>query len=132
MTVVGFDFNFFMKLVFFILIPIILVVILGYLAIKYHSDKIEDKNSPLYNYSMEYYSSILAMGIVGVLLAVVTGFSFSFIHTMEIKNLVSNNQMIYYAFMLLPILPLSFFIYYLRRFIVAANGRSRCKKAMGE
>lgn len=125
---ISFDFGFFMKLVFYILLPIIMVVIVGLFLIKSYSKKVSEKDTIIYHYTMDYCASLLAMIIVGILFAIVSGFAISFTHTMRIKDIISGNEMIYYIFMFLPVIPLIFLLYYLRKFIVASFGRKRVLK----
>lgn len=122
---ISIDFNFIMKLVVCILLPIIAVVVIGFFLMRSYSKKLGDENTDFYNYTMDYCASLLAMVIVGILLAVVAGFSISFTHTMRIKDIVIGNEIIYYFLMFIPIIPFIFLLYYIRKFIVAASGRRR-------
>lgn len=132
MVNMNFDFSFMLKLVIYILLPILLVVLLGLFLINRYSKKIQGKNTDFYNYTMEYYASLLAMVIVGILLAVVSGFSISFTQTMRIKDIVVGNEGIYYILMLIPTIPLTFLLYYIRKFIVASSGRKKVLFSMEE
>lgn len=120
---IKFDFLFLSKLILFILIPVMLIVGIGSVLTKRYSKKISKDNISFYNYTMDYLSTLIAVLVVGILLAIVGCFSFYFAYAMRIRHIITGNEVIYYIILITPIIPLTFLLYYIRKLIIAISGR---------
>ena len=115
---IKFDFLFLIKLIMYILIPVVLIVGIGSIVTKRYSKKISEDNISFYNYTMDYLSALIAIVVVSILLIIVGYFSMHFAHIMRIKHIITGNEVLF-----TPIVPLTFLLYYIRKLITAYSGR---------
>lgn len=128
---IKFDFLFLIKLIMYILIPVILIVGIGSIVTKRYSKKISKDNISFYNYTMDYLSALIAIIVVSILLIIVGYFSIHFAHIMRIKHVVTGNEVLYYIVLFTPFVPLTFLLYYIRKLIIAYSGRRESLKSEG-
>ena len=107
---IKFDFLFLIKLIMYILIPVVLIVGIGSIVTKRYSKKISKNNISFYNYTMDYLSALIAIVVVSILLIIVGYFSIHFAHIMRIKHIIIGNEVLYYIILVTPIVPLTFLL----------------------
>ncbi len=104
-------------LLFYIIIPLTVVLILFFIGTKIYTYLNKDKNSNDVNYAINYWSNVLGIIFTAILLSVSVGFAFAFIKTLHNLNIVESNIVLYYFFMFFPIIPFLFLIFYIRKFL---------------
>ena len=104
-------------LLFYIIIPLTVVLILFFIGTKIYTYLNKDKNSNDVNYAINYWSNVLGIIFTAILLSVSVGFAFAFIKTLHNLNIVESNIVLYYFFMFFPIIPFLFLIFYIRIFL---------------
>lgn len=114
----AYDFSFLFKIIKYVLIPVLLVVTLTSFIIMVYSKKVKKKDIERYNYLVEFWTTLLAILIVGGLFAVTLGFSISLSNTIRMYDLVKGHELIYYLVLATPILPLVFLIVYVYKIIL--------------
>lgn len=113
MGIITYSVSFFIKLLFWLFIPILLVVAIASFLIHKYSKK--DKEQV--QVKKEAYSALLAILVVGVLLAIVIGFSVTFTSILKSRNLIKGNEIIYYFIFITPLIPFTFLVYYIRKLV---------------
>ena len=92
-----------------------------------------EKDIKRYNYVVNFWTSLLAIVIIGALFAVTIGFSKSLVNSMIAYKLVESNKSFYYIVMALPLFPFVFLVLYIVKFIkVVMNKVNKPKKLESE
>lgn len=123
-----YDFTFLLKMIKFVFLPVLAVVILTAFIIMIYSKKVKEKDVKKYNYLVEFWTTLLAIMVIGALLAVTIGFSISLSRAIEMYNLVKGNEVIYYIVLATPLVPLLFLIIYIYRIIVVLINKPKEEK----
>ena len=97
-------------LLFYIIIPLTVVLILFFIGTKIYTYLNKDKNSNDVNYAINYWTNVLGVLVTSILLSVSIGFALSFTQTVRDLNAVEENAFLYYFFMVFPIIPFIFLI----------------------
>ncbi len=123
-----YDFTFLLKMIKFVFLPVLAVVILTAFIIMIYSKKVKGKDIKKYNYLVEFWTTLLAIMVIGALLAVTIGFSISLSRAIEMYNLVKGNEVIYYIVLATPLVPLLFLVIYIYRIIVVLINKPKEEK----
>lgn len=123
-----YDFTFLLKMIKFVFLPILAVVILTAFIIMIYSKKVKERDIKKYNYLVEFWTTLLAIMVIGALLAVTIGFSISLSKAIEMYNLVKGNEVIYYIVLATPLVPLLFLIIYIYRIIIVLINKPKEEK----
>lgn len=123
-----YDFTFLLKMIKFVFLPVLAVVILTAFIIMIYSKKVKRKDIKKYNYLVEFWTTLLAIMVIGALLAVTIGFSISLSRAIEMYNLVKGNEVIYYIVLATPLVPLLFLVIYIYRIIVVLINKPKEEK----
>lgn len=123
-----YDFTFLLKMIKFVFLPVLAVVILTAFIIMIYSKKVKEKDIKKYNYLVEFWTTLLAIMVIGALLAVTIGFSISLSRAIEMYNLVKGNEVIYYIVLATPLVPLLFLVIYIYRIIVVLINKPKEEK----
>lgn len=102
----------------FVFLPVLAIVILTAFIIMIYSKKVKQKDIQRYNYLVEFWTTLLAIMVIGALLAVTIGFSISLSESIKLYNLVEGNEVIYYIVLATPLIPLLFLVIYIYRMII--------------
>lgn len=113
-----YDFSFLLKMIKFVFLPVLAVVILTAFIIVIYSKKVKKKDIQKYNYLVEFWTTLLAIMVIGALLAVTIGFSISLTESIKMYNLIEGNEIIYYIVLATPLIPLLFLVIYIYRMII--------------
>lgn len=113
-----YDFSFLIKMIKFVFLPVLAIVILTAFIIMIYSKKVKQKDIQRYNYLVEFWTTLLAIMVIGALLAVTIGFSISLSESIKLYNLVEGNEVIYYIVLATPLIPLLFLVIYIYRMII--------------
>ena len=112
----------------FIFLPVVAIVILTAFIIMIYSKKIKQKDIKRYNYLVEFWTTLLAIMVIGALLAVTIGFSISLSESIKLYNLVKGNEVIYYIVLATPLIPLLFLVIYIYRMIIVLINKPKKQK----
>lgn len=125
MGIVTYSVSFLLKLLLWVFVPVLIIVVIASILLRNYSKKLKagDKNE----YKIDLYSSILAILIVGALLAIVIGFSITFTSNLKERNLVENNKILYYFILITPLIPFTGIIYYIRKIVQSLSLRKNTK-----
>lgn len=113
-----YDFSFLIKMIKFVFLPVLAIVILTAFITMIYSKKVKQKDIQRYNYLVEFWTTLLAIMVIGALLAVTIGFSISLSESIKLYNLVEGNEVIYYIVLATPLIPLLFLVIYIYRMII--------------
>ena len=113
-----YDFSFLITMIKFVFLPVLAIVILTAFIIMIYSKKVKQKDIQRYNYLVEFWTTLLAIMVIGALLAVTIGFSISLSESIKLYNLVEGNEVIYYIVLATPLIPLLFLVIYIYRMII--------------
>ena len=108
----------FRVLLFYIILPLTVVLLLFFAGTKIYSALNKDKDINQTNYAINYWTNVLGILVTAILLSVSIGFALSFMQTVRDLNAIEENAFLYYFFMVFPIIPFIFLIVYIRKFIV--------------
>ena len=108
----------FRVLLFYVILPLTVILLLFFVGTKIYSALRKDKDINQTNYSINYWTNFLGVLVTAILLSVSIGFALSFTRTVRDFNAIEENAFLYYFFMVFPIIPLIFLIIYIRKFIV--------------
>lgn len=113
-----YDFTFLFKMFKFIFLPILALSILVGFIIFIYSRNVKKKDIKKYNYIVDFWTTFIAIWIIGALFAVTVGFSISLTRAMVMYKLVEANQLVYYLILATPLVPLLFLAIYMYRITV--------------
>lgn len=108
----------FRVLLFYIILPLTVVLLLFFAGTKIYSALKKDKDINQTNYAINYWTNVLGILVTAILLSVSIGFALSFTQTVRDLNAIEENAFLYYFFMVFPFIPFIFLIVYIRKFIV--------------
>lgn len=123
-----YDFSFLIKMIKFVFLPVLAIVILTAFIIMIYSKKVKQKDIQRYNYLVEFWTTLLAIMVIGALLAVTIGFSISLSESIKLYNLVEGNEVIYYIVLATPLIPLLFLVIYIYRMIIVLINKPKKQK----
>lgn len=108
-----------LKLITWILIPIFVAIITFALGLLFYSMGSENREETKYNRAMTIWSSGLAILISALLVGMSVGFGLSFTDLLNQYELTPVYKLVYYFYLILPIVPFGFLIYFAINFIKA-------------
>lgn len=108
----------FRVLLFYVILPLTVVLLIFFIGTKIYSAFRKNKDINSTNYAINYWTNVLGVLVTSILLSVSIGFALSFTQTVRDLNAVEENAFLYYFFMVFPIIPFIFLIVYIRKFIV--------------
>ena len=118
MVTFKYDFSLLFTLIKFVFLPVTTIVVLAAVIIFITSRKVKKENIKRYNYIVDFWTTLLAILIIGALFAVTIGFSLSLSASIKMYNLIKGHELIYYLVLITPIIPFIFLIGYIYRIIV--------------
>ena len=95
-------------LLFYVIIPLIVIYIIFYIGLKIYEHRNKKKDSNRVNFVMNYWSTAIAILFTAILLSISIGFSLAFTENVRELNAVDENLMLYYFFIDLLIIRLFF------------------------
>lgn len=125
-----YDFAFLIKMIKYVFLPVLVVVILTAFIIYMYSRNIKKKDIKRYNYLVEFWTTFLAILIIGSLFAVTVGFSVSLSNAIRMYNLVEGHEVIYYLVLGCPFIPLLFLVIYIYRIIIVILSKPKKEKQL--
>lgn len=105
-------------LLYYIVIPLVLILIIFFIGTKIYEHHNRNKDSNRTNFVINYWSNTLGIIITAILLSVSIGFSLAFRENLKILDVVDENIFLYYFFTLFPILSLLFLVFFVSKFII--------------
>ena len=117
-------------LLFYIMIPLLIVLILFFIFSRIYIKKRENKDSNKTNYVLNYWGDVLGIVFSTILLSVSVGFAAALMKTLRDLNAISENIVFYYAFALFPIIPFIFMYLYIKKFIRNINKKEKLEEEM--
>ena len=107
-----------MVLLFYVVIPLIIVSIIFFIIVKIYEHYNKDKDLNRTNFVINYWGNVIGIIFTAILLSVSIGFSLAFTQNVRELNAIEENYFLYYFFMVFPVVPLIFLIYYISKFII--------------
>lgn len=104
------------KVLWYVLVPLIVVLLCFYLFIFIYDRKTKKKDA-YHNYVINYIGNVISIIFGAAFLGVTIGFSCAFIQTLTDYGMVQENQFLYYLVLFFSILPLIFFLFFIGKFI---------------
>ena len=117
-------------LLFYIMIPLLIVLILFFIFSRIYIKKRENKDSNKTNYVLNYWGDVLGIIFSTILLSVSIGFAAALMKTLRDLNAINENIVFYYAFALFPIIPFIFMYLYIKKFIRNINKKEKLEEEM--
>lgn len=117
-------------LLFYIMIPLLIVLILFFIFSRIYIKKRENKDSNKTNYVLNYWGDVLGIVFSTILLSVSIGFAAALMKTLRDLNAISENIVFYYAFAIFPIIPFIFLYLYIKKFIRNINKKEKLEEEM--
>lgn len=115
-------------LLYYVIIPLIVLLILFFIGIKVYEHRNKKKNINRTNFVVNYWSNVIGIIFTAILLSVSIGFSLAFTENVRALNAVEENIFFYYFFMVFPVFPLIFLIYYICKFIINIRRKEKLEK----
>ena len=115
-------------LLFYIMIPLLIVLILFFIFSRIYIKKRENKDSNKTNYVLNYWGDVLGIVFSTILLSVSIGFAAALMKTLRDLNAISENIVFYYAFAIFPIIPFIFLYLYIKKFIRNINKKEKLEE----
>lgn len=104
-------------LLYYVIIPLVSILILFFIGTKIYAHYTKDKDQNNVNYVINYWSDVVGIIFTAILLSVSIGFSLAFTANVRDLNAIEENKVFYYFFMVFPSFPLVFLIYYIGKFV---------------
>ncbi len=104
-------------LLFYVIIPLLLILFIFFIITKLYEHHNKGKNLNRTNYIINYWSNVMGIIFTAILLSVSIGFSLAFTENVRVLNAIEENIFFYYFFMVFPVFPLIFLLYYIYKFI---------------
>ena len=104
-------------LLFYVIIPLLVILVLFFIGTKIYEHRNKDKDLNQTNYVINYWSNVMGIIFTAILLSVSIGFSLAFTENVRALNVIEENIFFYYFFMVFPVFPLFFLIFYIVKFI---------------
>ena len=104
-------------LLFYIIIPLLIILVLFFVGTKIYEHRNKDIDLNRTNFVINYWSNVMGIIFTAILLSVSIGFSLAFTENVRALNAIEENIFFYYFFMVFPLFPLFFLIFYIVKFI---------------
>lgn len=104
-------------LLFYIIIPLLVILVLFFIGTKIYEHHNKDKDLNRTNFVINYWSNVMGIIFTAILLSVSIGFSLAFTENVRALNAIEENIFFYYFFMVFPVFPLFFLVFYIVKFI---------------
>ena len=104
-------------LLFYIIIPLLVILVLFFIGTKIYEHRNKDIDLNRTNFVINYWSNVTGIIFTAILLSVSIGFSLAFTENVRALNAIEENIFFYYFFMVFPLFPLFFLIFYIVKFI---------------
>lgn len=104
-------------LLFYVIIPLLIILVLFFIGTKIYEHRNKDKDLNRTNFVINYWSNVMGIIFTAILLSVSIGFSLAFTENVRALNAIEENIFFYYFFMVFPLFPLFFLIFYIVKFI---------------
>ena len=104
-------------LLFYIIIPLLIILVLFFIGTKIYEHRNKDIDLNRTNFVINYWSNVMGIIFTAILLSVSIGFSLAFTENVRALNAIEENIFFYYFFMVFPVFPLFFLIFYIVKFI---------------
>ena len=104
-------------LLFYIIIPLLIILVLFFIGTKIYEHRNKDIDLNRTNFVINYWSDVIGIIFTAILLSVSIGFSLAFTENVRALNAIEENIFFYYFFMVFPLFPLFFLIFYIVKFI---------------
>lgn len=104
-------------LLFYVIIPLVVILVLFFIGTKIYEHRNKDKDLNRTNFVINYWSDVIGIIFTAILLSVSIGFSLAFTENVRALNAIEENIFFYYFFMVFPLFPLFFLIFYIVKFI---------------
>ena len=104
-------------LLFYIIIPLLVILVLFFIGTKIYERRNKGKDLNRTNFVINYWSDVIGIIFTAILLSVSIGFSLAFTENVRALNAIEENIFFYYFFMVFPLFPLFFLIFYIVKFI---------------
>ena len=104
-------------LLFYIIIPLLIILVLFFIGTKIYEHRTKDIDLNRTNFVINYWSNVMGIIFTAILLSVSIGFSLAFTENVRALNAIEENIFFYYFFMVFPLFPLFFLIFYIVKFI---------------
>ena len=118
-----YDFDFLFKLVKYVFIPVLALALIMAIVIFVYSKHVKKKDIEHYNYLVEFWTTLLAILVIGGLFAITIGFAISLTNTIKNYDLVETYKIIYYLVLATPLVPFFFLVYYIYRIVVTVSNK---------
>ena len=115
-------------LLYYVMIPLIVLLILFFICIKIYEHRNKKKNLNRTNFVINYWSNVIGIIFTAILLSVSIGFSLAFTENVRVLNAIDENIFFYYFFMVFPVFPLIFLIYYICKFIINIRRKEKLEQ----
>ena len=104
-------------LLFYIIIPLLIILVLFFIGTKIYEHRNKDIDLNRTNFVINYWSNVMGIIFTAILFSVSIGFSLAFTENVRALNAIEENIFFYYFFMVFPLFPLFFLIFYIVKFI---------------
>ena len=115
-------------LLFYVIIPLLIILVLFFIGTKIYEHRNKDKDLNRTNFVINYWSNVMGIIFTAILLSVSIGFSLAFTENVRALNAIEENIFFYYFFMVFPLFPLFFLIFYIVKFINNIRRREKLDK----
>ena len=115
-------------LLFYVIIPLLIILVLFFIGTKIYEHFNKDKDLNRTNFVINYWSNVMGIIFTAILLSVSIGFSLAFTENVRALNAIEENIFFYYFFMVFPVFPLFFLIFYITKFITNIRRKEKLDK----
>ena len=115
-------------LLFYVIIPLLVILVLFFIGTKIYEHHNKDKDLNRTNFVINYWSNVMGIIFTAILLSVSIGFSLAFTDNVRALNAIEENIFFYYFFMVFPLFPLFFLIFYIVKFITNIRRKEKLDK----
>ena len=112
-------------LLFYVIIPLVVILILFFIGTKIYAHYSKNKDQNNVNYAINYWSNVVGIIFTAILLSVSIGFSLAFTANVRDLNAIEENKVFYYFFMVFTAFPLVFLIYYIGKFVTNISKKEK-------
>ena len=115
-------------LLFYVIIPLLIILVLFFIGTKIYEHFNKDKDLNRTNFVINYWSNVMGIIFTAILLSVSIGFSLAFTENVRALNAIEDNYFLYYFFMVFPVFPLFFLVFYIVKFITNIRRKEKLEK----
>lgn len=119
-------------LLFYIIIPLLIILVLFFIGTKIYEHRNKDIDLNRTNFVINYWSNVMGIIFTAILLSVSIGFSLAFTENVRTLNAIEENIFFYYFFMVFPVFPLFFLIFYIAKFIINIRRKEKLDRKESE